>query len=202
MRRKGLVLQGSSPEPCHGRTTVGEQTGENVGHRSFWSRGICGKPALVAVLWGFSMQSQDVFRRTLKRVAAEIDPWLQQLGDVAVVERDWAGETWRVYLKPRAAAACPLEILVHGSHQADIAIGGETFESVDLGALEALAPLIRAVTEGRVRHLSAVSAATGRPIGSALVVDLGDGHTLTLGADISSGQDVVRRERHFAPYRR
>lgn len=148
------------------------------------------------------MQSQDVFRRALKRVAAEIDPWLQQLTDVASVERDWSGETWRVELEPHAAAACPLEILLHGSNQADIAIAGETFEGVDLGGLEALAPLIRAVTEGRVRHMSAVSAATGRPIGSKMVVDLGEGRQLTLGADTADGMDVVRRERHFAPYRR
>lgn len=148
------------------------------------------------------MHSQDVFRRALQRVAAEIDPWLGKLADVATVERDWTGETWRVGIVPRAAAACPLEILLHGSNEADIAIAGETFEGIDLGGPEALAPLIRAVTEGRVRHLSATSAATGRPIGSALIVDLGEGRELKLGADLSDGADAVCRERHFAPYRR
>jgi hypothetical protein len=201
MRRKSFLLQGPSPVLPYVGKRARAGSGITAATAVLLAR-IHDTSAHVGKFGGASMHSQDVFRRALTRVAAEIDPWLQQLADVARLERGWSGEAWRVELEPHAAAACPLEILLYRSNHADIAVAGETFEGVDLGGLEGLAPLIRAITEGRIRHMTAVSAATGRPIGSNLVVDLADGRQLTLGADMAGGVDVVRRERHFAPYRR
>jgi hypothetical protein len=154
------------------------------------------------------MPADDTHRVKLQQLIASLKAWSGFVADVAKVEVTEIGQAWRILLQPKAASACPMEMLLDGgSTRCDLRIAGETYEDWPLPSLDIVLPLIEAVAEGRVVTRYTSSAATGLPLSVATVISLADGRHLETSLDRpghrAPAADAVQiRDTHYLPYRR
>lgn len=152
------------------------------------------------------MRASDAFRNELHAAIAALRAWAQGLADVADIAETEADDYWRLALRPHAATACPVELVVYADQRYDIAIGGEVWEDNTLGAASELLPLLAAISEGRVVTRTWETLATGAPFEVESIVETGErpwraARTNPALARIVSREDCVARTRHYAPYR-
>ena len=144
----------------------------------------------------------------LQQLIASLRAWTGFVADVARVEVSEVGSAWRVSLQPKAANACPLEILLDSSGvKCDIRIAAETYHDWLLPSLDIVLPLIEAVAEGRVVTRHTTSAVTGLPLSVATLIKLADGRVLETSLENGAAKEVAasaieRRDTHYLPYRR
>lgn len=154
------------------------------------------------------MPADDTHRLKLQQVIASLTAWTGFVADVAKVEMSEVGQAWRLALQPRAAHACPVEIVLDGSSsRCDLRIASETYEDWPLPALDIVLPLVEAVVDGRVvtRHTS--SAVTGLPLGVSTLINLADGRLIEISPDKPAGREQSAeaaeiRDIHYLPFRR
>lgn len=150
----------------------------------------------------------DTHSLKLQQLIASLRAWTGFVADVARVEVSEVGAAWRVSLKPMAASACPLEILLDsGKVRCDLKVADETYHDWPLPSLDIVLPLIEAVTEGRVVTRHTTSAATGLSLSVATLIKLADGRVLetSLASDAAgevAAGSIERRDTHYLPYRR
>ncbi len=144
----------------------------------------------------------------LQQLIASLRAWTGFVADVARVEVSDIGSAWRVSLQPKAANACPLEILLDASRvKCDLRIAAETYRDWPLPSLDLVLPLIEAVAEGRVVTRHTTSAVTGLPLSVATLIKLADGRVLETSLENGAVKEVAsaaieRRDTHYLPYRR
>ncbi len=107
------------------------------------------------------MLPDDVFRTKFDRTVEALRRWGGALGDCARVEEESAARYWRIAVRPLAAGACPLELILHHRQRCDLAIGDESYEDRAVDEFDLLLPLAEAITAGRVLTRQKTSADTG-----------------------------------------
>lgn len=153
------------------------------------------------------MLSDDTYRAKLQQTMASLKAWTGFVADVARVEEATVGSAWRIAIFPKAANACPVEIVLRQDQRFDISIGEETYEDQVIQSLDMFLPLLEAVADGRVVTRRTASAATGLLHSVATIVDLSDGsqyarvraNPATAGLS-TDGTEAI--DTHYLPYRR
>lgn len=153
------------------------------------------------------MLPDDVYRRSFDAARDQLVAFARHVADAADVEQEATDDFVRIRLRPHAATACPVEVILHRQNQAyDIQFGaGDSYEGVRTGGdLTPLVSLLDAVVEGRLVTRAFCRAATAQPIASGVIVAPAVGLPISFGEtdERRLGDDVIRRERHWAPYRR
>jgi len=151
------------------------------------------------------MLPDDVFRAKLSRTIADLRQWSGALGDCAHIDEEDAARYWRLAVRPLAAGACPVELILHHRQRCDLAIAEESYEDRDVAEFDLLLPLVEAIGHGRVLTRLKKSANTG----DALAVET---HVRLAGGEIWQADRRLRphtipgptilEDRWFLPYRR
>ncbi len=148
------------------------------------------------------MQSDDIYRQKLAQLSASVLAWSGFVADVARVDMSEDGPVWRFSMRPKAARACPCEIVLDAATQGfDLWIGGETYEGFALTSLDTVLPLLKAVADGHVVTRHYASAATGLPVSTSTVITLENGAQLEAGS-APTADGLECRPAHFVPYRK
>jgi hypothetical protein len=152
------------------------------------------------------MLADDTFRPKLHAAIEALRSWSRSLADCASIEESEAADHWRLALTPHAAAACPVELILHADQRFDIAIGPETYEDQPVEDVTAFNALLGAITDGRVVNRAWSTPATGAHRETETLVDLGDttwqrSRIEPRIAGVAPRDACVARTRHFAPYR-
>ncbi|MFM9939112.1 MAG: hypothetical protein ACKVP7_06415 [Hyphomicrobiaceae bacterium] len=153
------------------------------------------------------MRADDVFRAELHDTIRALRAWAESLSDVATVDLSEADRHWRLRLVPHEAAACPVEVILYSDQRFDLAVGPETYEGLAALALSRFAPLLDAITQGRVVTRTWSTLATGAHLATATIVEAADGpwqhERETAAIARAADRDACSvRDRHYAPYRR
>lgn len=150
------------------------------------------------------MQPQDQFDRRLDATIAALTAWSETWCDVADVTIEKTSAFWRLRLDPKAIGACAAEVILHRRQTCDWMIGNETYEGLPLDDLDAILPVLDAVTAGTVTTRSRRSAMTDKATEIATVVGDRRAPRFERRRTISptSGPGDVASERHYLPYRR
>ena len=151
------------------------------------------------------MLPDDVFRTRFDRTIADLRQWSGALTDCARVEAEDAARYWRLAVRPLAAGACPVELILHHRQRCDLAIGDESYEDRAVDEFDLLLPLVEAIAAGRVLTRLKTSANTG----AALAIET---HVKLAGGDVWRADRRLRpntipgptilEDRWFLPYRR
>lgn len=153
------------------------------------------------------MLSDDVYKSRLRETIAALETWLDGLKAVAEVETARDAASWRAAVRPRATTACPFELVLRADQKFDIVVGPETYEDQPIETLEAIQPLLLAITRGELVTSMWKTSATATPVMVATRVMPGRGkrwfrsRTLRDIAD-TSNLLLIREDRHYAPYAR
>ncbi len=153
------------------------------------------------------MLPDDVFRSHLEATSAELARWAEGVRDVAETGVSEGPGFWKLTVAPRAAGACPFELLLRADQKLDITLAGETYEDRPMPGLDRLPALVRAIEDGRVieRHWQSldtgaiavvetvISPATGEPWSDRRLIFPGQQ---------KNGPRLAKRDRHFLPFRR
>ena len=156
------------------------------------------------------MLSDDVYRAQSGATIAELEAWLHSLRAVAHVDIGSDAASWRAAVTPRAAEACPVELVLRQDQRFDIAIAGENHEEQPVESFGLFLPLLHAVAAGDVIVRSLRTGATGAQLDVETIVGR-DATTplpwrrkriLAAGRRLAGDREAVSSERHFAPYAR
>jgi hypothetical protein len=151
------------------------------------------------------MLPDDVFRTKLDRTITGLRQWSDALTDCARVEQEDAARYWRLAVRPLAAGACPLELILHHRQRCDLAIAEESYEERAVAEFDLLLPLVEAITNGRVLTRFKKSANTGAALAVETHVQLAGGEvwqaTRRLRPHTIPGPTILE-DRWFLPYRR
>lgn len=154
------------------------------------------------------MQSDDAFRRAYEQATADLAVMAEALSSVAAVTVESAASFWRLALRPKATAACPIELVLDPEKQSfDVQIGADTWEGSPIDDLATLRHLVAAVVAGRVISRSTMSPSTGSTFAVETLLDLGGGVTWTRRRTLPLGKNHAAEtsttiDRHWAAYRR
>ena len=151
------------------------------------------------------MLPDDVFRTKFDRTVESLRRWSGALGDCARVEEESAARYWRIAVRPLAAGACPLELILHHRQRCDLAIGDESDEDRAVDEFDLLLPLAEAITAGRVLTRHKTSANTGAALAIETHVRLADGQVWQADRRLrprSVPGRTILEDRWFLPYRR
>lgn len=153
------------------------------------------------------MLPDDVYRSRLEAAIAGLRYWLPTVSDVATVTEAEGSGFWKMSVTPKAANACPFELVLRADQRHDLVIAGETFEDLPTKSLDIFVPLVEAIAEGRVVRCHWKSGATGAETAVETIVTLSDGREWSsarmltpLASDNPDG--VIAAARHFVPYHR
>jgi hypothetical protein len=152
------------------------------------------------------MLADDAFRSRLQVVIAELRRLADGLGDVATVDAAQAPDHYHLAVRPHAAAACPLELILHHDQRFDIVIGEETYEARPIEDLALFPALLTAIAAGRVLTRTWTTPATGAQYSVETLVFLEErvwrDETVNAAvARVAARDDCVAHDRHCAPYR-
>lgn len=153
------------------------------------------------------MLSDDIFRNQLHATANAIERWLTHYERAAVVEVSSDAASWRVNIKPHAANACPVELILRIDQCCDLMIGAETYEELPIGDLGLFPKLLQSVADGGVVTRTSSSSTTGVVCRVETIVDLGDGSAWTgvrqpSHNPMAAANDLILRDRHYVAYAR
>ncbi len=153
------------------------------------------------------MQPQDVFNRTFDDTTAAIDAWLVTLAGEATVEREKAGDYWRVGLRPHQRSACPVELLLSRQQVFDCDIGPESVAGQPITDLTLFLPMLQAIVDGRVVLRRWSAQATGSELVRELIVDVRPGQNWSMRRLVRAGTaateaSAVARDQVYVAYRR
>jgi hypothetical protein len=124
------------------------------------------------------------------------------------VEENETGNYWKLSVATRLANECTLEIILHFYQRYDLAIGGETYESLPIESFDIVMPFVEAVADGRVVQRRWVSRLTGLERSVETLVTLAGGgiwrETRGTSTPLPPLDDdgTELKEKSFLPYRR
>lgn len=150
------------------------------------------------------MLPDDTYRAEVERTVAAVEDWCRRIADAADCEIESAPTFWRLRARPKAPSACPFEVILHRDQTWDLAIGPETYESVDELPLSRLLPMIEAIASGHVVTRTIRSPVTGRSLAIETIVAPGEPDTWqrTRVLDTApAGTASVHQDRRYLPYR-
>lgn len=153
------------------------------------------------------MLPDDVYRSRLEATIAALRYWAPTVADVAEVAEAEGSGFWKMTVAPRAANACPFELVLRADQRHDLVIAGETFEDLPTKSLDVFVPLVEAIAEGRVVQCRWQSAATDAETAVETIVTLPDGREWSSARMLTSlardnPDGVIAASRHFVPYHR
>lgn len=154
------------------------------------------------------MLPDDLFRSRLQTTITALKYWAPSIADSARVEESETGNYWKLSVTPRLANACPLELILHFDQRYDLAIGGETYESLPIESFDIFMPFVEAVASGRVVQRRWVSRLTGLERSVEMLVTLAGGgiwrETRGTSTPLPPLDDdgTELKEKRFLPYRR
>jgi hypothetical protein len=154
------------------------------------------------------MLPDDLFRSRLQTTITALKYWAPSIADSARVEENETGNYWKLSVVPRLANACPLEIILHFDQRYDLAVGGETYESLPIESFDIFMPFVEAVADGRVVQRRWVSRLTGLERSVETLVTLAGGgiwrETRGTSTPLPPLDDdgTELKEKSFLPYRR
>ena len=152
------------------------------------------------------MLPEDVFRARLDRAIAGLRQWRDAHADCVRAEEEETAGYWRLAVRPLAAGACPVEMVLHHQQTCDLAIGGEYYEDRSADEIERLLPLAEAIAAGRVLTRRQKSANTGACLAIGTHIRLPGGQVWQaerwLRPDIVTPRALIREDRWYLPYRR
>jgi hypothetical protein len=151
------------------------------------------------------MLPDDVFRTKFDHTVSDLRQWSGALTDCARVEEEDAARYWRIAVRPLAAGACPLELILHHRQRCDLAIGEESYEDRAVDEFDLLLPIAEAIAAGRVLARHKTSANTGAALAIETHVRLADGQVWQADRRLrprSVPGRTILEDRWFLPYRR
>ena len=108
-------------------------------------------------------------------------------------------------MRPLAAGACPVELILHHRQRCDLAIGEESYEDRDVAEFDLLLPLVEAIAIGRVLTRLKTSANTGTALAIETRVKLAGGEVWQADRRLRPSAipgPTILEDRWFLPYRR
>jgi len=154
------------------------------------------------------MLPDDIFRSRLQSTITALRYWAPSIADAARLEETETGDYWSLLVTPRAASACPFEMILHADQRYDIAVADEAYEGRPIETFDWFIPFASAIADGKVVQRRWISRLTGLERSIETIVVLGNGAIWREGRGDSRptpsiGDDGTEvRERHFLPYRR
>ncbi len=152
------------------------------------------------------MLSDDAFRTRLREAIASLRDWTATNRDVAEVDEIETPEYWRIEIRPRAAAACPVELILHRAQVYDLMIGAETFAGRPIEQLDLFRKLIEAIAAGNVITRTWLTAGTGaiHSVETSVTYESGTlaGERREALAVTISRDACLAIDRAYVPYRR
>ena len=151
------------------------------------------------------MQSDDAYRNELHALIRELRAWIEGFAEIVEYEATEAADYWRLAVMPRAATACPIELILHRNQRYDMTIGRETYEDRPIESLGLFQPLLQAIVEGHVITRTWTTLATGAHHSVETIVDLGGEiwraeHVNPDIATVAGRDQCAARDRHYAAY--
>ena len=153
------------------------------------------------------MLSDAVQHSRFEATVAALSYWAPSVADVARVQEIETESCWRMKITPVDAAACPFELtLWHDGHYR-LVIAGEVYDDRPIESFGVFVPMAEAIAAGAAFRRLWFSRLTGLPRGIGTVVEMGQGRTWSAerqlpGLPPADPEDVIARDRYFAPYRR
>jgi hypothetical protein len=154
------------------------------------------------------MLPDDLFRSRLQTTITALEYWAPSIADSARVEENETGNYWKLSVAPKLANACPLELILHFDQRYDVAVGGESYESLPIESFDIFMPFVEAVADGRVVQRRWVSRLTGLERSVETLVTLSGGgiwrETRGTSTPLPPLDDdgTELKEKSFLPYRR
>jgi hypothetical protein len=154
------------------------------------------------------MQSNDQFRLAFDVATERLNGWAKQHADCADLIVEGVGQFWRLGMSPKAANACPVELILHRDTQNfDIQLGSEVYEGIPIDGFDLFEPLLDAVVAGTVVTRLTTTAAGAVALKVETIVQPENRLAWIAERLTPIGQRMVApvtltRDRHWVPYRR
>lgn len=149
----------------------------------------------------------DVFRKQLRAAREQLKTWAASVEDFAQIDESETETFWRLSAIPRAAHACPFELIAYDDQHFDFLAGAEAYERQPLTDVKLLSELVEAIADGRIVTRVHASRNTGARRSVETVITLesaGEWRGERLNAPLAAAiraEDCEAHDQRYVPYR-